>query len=772
MHGNLQLLPSARPHVPKSQPPPEGPESEAHELAQLLQLVWRQRALILLVTLLGTLAVAAVVWRLPASYRAEAVLLFAPAAEQVDPTRVGQPAEQPGDLRHLASEIELIRSRSLLARVVQDAGLLYDPGFNPVLGRTPGLLERLGLRAPPPPEALRLSRQRAATLATLRERLQVRPVGQSRALSLAVEAPTAAGAARVANAVARIYLARAQERAQADRAEATAWLDRRVDELRQRVQTTEAAVADFRIDSGLAERGPDSQAVRQRVAGLNQALAQARAEAATAQARLHQVRARAPGSDGNAQAAPPAANAPHPGLGAGAAPHAAGMPDTPAALPGALGDGLTSLAIQGLRQQQAELERQRAQLATRYGPRHPRLRAANAELLDLRLRIDDELARVVDRLDQDAELARQRETALREELQQVNAETGTLGRAQVKLAQLEREAAAERALFDTFLARLKETRITAGSPGSRAELITRAHPPGQPVAPNRPLLAGFGALAAAAAAFALALLRQALDRGVRSPEQLERITGLRVLAAVPRVRRDPAARVVAQPAGALAEALRGLYTALLLSDVDRPPRTVLITSALPGEGKTALACTLARVLARAGSRVLLIDADLRYPRVAESLKLPPVPGLGDLLTRQTTLTAALQRDPPPELGGRLTVLPAGRAGDPGRLLDSEALGALIAELRPQYDLVLVDAPPVLAVADPRTLAARVDTTLMAVRWSQTPRQSVERAVTLLRDAGAELAGAALVQVDARQHAREASGYGAGFNRRRRYYAGT
>ena len=776
MQGNLKLLPPSGPNTTGTRPAATDPEGDGNELAQLLRALWRQRGLICLVTLLGALAVTATVLRLPPSYRAEAVLLFAPAAAPADPTSSAAPVERPGDLRHLASEIERIRARGLLTRVVREAGLLYDPAFNPVLGRTPGPLERLGLRPPPPPETLRLSRQRAATLAVLRHSLTVQPVGRSRALSLRVTAADPGSAARVANAVAEVYLADARERAQRAREDATVWLDRRVDELRGRVQAAEAAVADFRIESGLADRGPDSPATRERVGELNRSLAQARVDAADAEARLQQVSARAAEPAARAAGVPvSAAPAPVPppagGDGAGGDGDQAAAPMAGLTTGSGLGRLLTSQLIQGLRRQEAELERSRAQLATRYGPRHPRLREANAELLDVRLLIDDEMARIAQGLHQEAALARERVSALEGQLQQVNAETGALGRAQVKLAQLEREAAAERALFDTFLARLKATRVGAQSPGSRAELITRAHPPVHPSAPNRPLLAGFGVLAAAALAVALALLREALDRGVRGPEQLERLTGLRVLASVPRVRRDPAGRVLAQPAGALAEALRGLHTALLLADLDRAPRTLLVTSALPGEGKTALACALARVLARAGRRVLLIDADLRYPQVAATLRLPGTPGLSDLLTRQCSRDAALQRDPAAGLDGRLTVLPAGRAGDPGRLLDSDRLRHLIAELGAGYDLVLVDAPPVLAVADPRTLASWVDATVLAVRWADTPRARVRRAAALLREAGAELAGAALVQVDPRLQAREASGAAGGYGRRRRYYAG-
>ena len=323
MHGNLQLLPPSGPNAAGPRSPAREFEADGNELAQLLRLMWRQRGLICLVTLLGAVAVTAAVLRLPPSYRAEAVLLFAPAPASADPTTNAAPAERPGDLRHLASEIERIRARGLLTRVVREAGLLYDPAFNPVLGRTPGPLERLGLRAPPS-ETLRLSRQRAATLAVLRQRLTVQPVGRSRALSLRVTAPDADSAARVANMVAEVYLADASERARRAREAATGWLDRRVDELRGRVQAAEAAVADFRIESGLADRGPDSTATRERVGELNRTLAQARVDAAAAQARVQQVTSRTPDtaapSAGTPDSAVSAAAVPRPGSGDGRSP--------------------------------------------------------------------------------------------------------------------------------------------------------------------------------------------------------------------------------------------------------------------------------------------------------------------------------------------------------------------------------------------------------------------------------------------------------------------
>lgn len=725
------------------------------ELALLLALLWRRKATILLVAILGTLAVGAVVMRLEPTYRAAAVLLFdetrpAPAPAAEDPP-VGRAPD-------LASKIEVMLSHSLLSDVVRRAGLLFVPEFNPALRPDRGVLHRVGLDLGAAQVAVPgFRRQRANTIASLRERLQVRPLGRSRALEIGVAAGDPAIAARVANTLAAVYLERAEAKARAERSETTAWLDARVADMRRRVQRAEARLADYRISSGLAERGRQARSLEANLKTLSQALVEARTEHARVQARLLSLQRLRRESRADAQGSgEEGADTPGPiGL------DTAGMDKI-----------LDSKELTDLRGQAAELARERAELAASHGFRHPRMLEATAKLADLRTRIQRTTDQAVKAVRMEAALTRRRVAALARELEHAQAETGDIGLAEVRLAQLEREAAAERAVFNSFLERLKTTRLSADAPGAPADLITPAEPPIRPDGPNRPLLAGFGLLAAFALGLALAVLAEALDRGARGLPQLERQTGRRGLALVPDSgRRRPLARaVVEKPLGAAAEAVRGLLTALLLSDLDRPPRTVMLTSARTGEGKTALACALARTAARGGRRVLLVDADLRRPGVTQALEMAEGSGLAELLAGTADASAAIRRDGASPHGAGLHVLAAGRAQHPGTLLESERFAALLGELGQGYDLVVIDAPPVLAVADARALARRVDATVLAVRWARTPMASVQHALKQLDDAGAEVAGLALTRVDLRRHALYGQGDGAGWRRRRGGYA--
>lgn len=706
------------------------------DLDQLLRLLWRRKALILAALLTGLGAAWLVVSAMPERYRATAVLLFAaPGAEAPERAGAGAPAAATGRL--LASEIEVLRSRGLLDAVVADQKLLFEPAFNPTLSAGSGLLQRLGLAAPPPAEAYRLSRQRARTRAALQSALQLGVVRNSRAVEIAVTATEPALAARVANAVASVYLARQRAQVRRQQAASTAWLDARVRELRTRVQAADRAVAEYRLSAGLLG-GALAGVEAQRIAELDVALLKAQQAETAARARLAQIETLRAGS------------------GAGVA---SDLPESP--------------LIRELMHEETALLRRRADLATTYGPQHPRMRTVAAELADLRGKIDDEVGRIVQLLRSEVAAARTRRADLARERAAAQNQAGRDSRAQVTLTQLEREAAAERALFDTFLARLKETGLADDPRARPAELISAAEPPLAPSAPNRPLLMALALMVSGTAGLALAFAAEALDRGLRGLGQLEAATGLPALALVPFVRtargETPSQAALSRPNSAYAEALRTLHTALALSG-GGPVRSVMLTSALPGEGKTMLACGLSRVLASGGQRVLLIDADLRHPRVAQELGLAPGPGLAELLRGGGELAGVLQSDPAPATGGRLRVLTAGRAEAGTGLYSAERLTSLVDRLATQFDLVLLDAPPVLAVADPRALAQRVDRTVLLVRWAATPRNTVEHAVRQLRASGVAPAGAVLTRVDLRRQAQYGTGDTGGFAAAGGYYA--
>lgn len=327
-----------------------------------------------------------------------------------------------------------------------------------------------------------------------------------------------------------------------------------------------------------------------------------------------------------------------------------------------------------------------------------------------------------------------------------------------RLETLEREAAVSRSLYQTFLERAKQTGeqmdlAASGLTPSDARLISPATTPAEPSFPNKSLILllalagglGFGLL--------LSALAEQLEHGFKSSEEVEEDLGLPVLALIPSLRSlgikgvAPEQLLTLKPASAYAESIRILRTALHLNETP-PAKTILFTSALPGEGKTTAVLSLARHAAEAGERVLVLDADSRRPRVHEALKMESGAGLSDVLLGRIPLEKAILALGPKGRG--LHVLPAGEANEIVNLLGSTQMAALLQRLAKLYSLILIDSPPTLPVADARLLAQFADQVVMVVKWNASRREVVAHAVKQFT--GVRVKGVVLNQVDIRRHA--------------------
>lgn len=407
------------------------------------------------------------------------------------------------------------------------------------------------------------------------------------------------------------------------------------------------------------------------------------------------------------------------------------------------GEALRSDLVKDLRTQETTLQRQLAELTSEYGERHPKLVSLRAELANLRRKLGGEL---------------------------------NLNAAQVRLRALEREAESNRILLGTYLARLKETSsqedIKIQQPDAR--VVSAAAVPVDPSFPKTWLILALVAAGSGFAGVLVAFAAEQLDSGLRSAEEMDRIEGLRSLGFSPRVAASDAAAdlvgyVLEYPRSAYAESLRTLLWSLQLTQSDSGPRRVLVTSAEPEEGKTSVAACLAAVQAKAGQRVLVVDADTRRPAVPHAFGLTAGSGLVEVLMEQANLDDVLIRDP--RTGVEL--LPAGAAPpDMPRWLQSPRMTSLLEELQARrYDLVIIDAPPVLVAVDSCVLAGLADATLLVVRWQTTRREAVQAAVRQLVNAGAQLAGGVLTFVDLDRYAPYGySGYGAYRNYIGSYYS--
>ena len=708
--------------APSRAPPATAPGEPA--LLDVLGLLWRHKMLILATMTLTMTLSALIVFQLTPRYTAEAQILIGTRTAKVVDVESVLEALRP-DRATVQNEVEVLASRSLAEAVVDELGLVESPEFNRRL-RPPSLLRdsphwlaqwlRAALSgddpttAPTPEEEARSARD--DTVTALSDALEIAPVRLSNVVSVAASSEDAELAATIVNTLSDVYLRQLLAEKFAATERAGGWLDERVRELREQVEQSERRVEDYRNAQGLTQTS-DSTLIEQQISEVNSQLIAARATTSEADAKLRQARELMQSEDG-IYTAPEVLAAP---------------------------------LIQSLRMQEASLVGEAAQMAQEYGPRHPRMINVNAELKDIRTEILDEVQRIVRSLENGLEVARTRERSLEAALEELTAQAERLTASQARLRVLEREAAANQALFDMFLARQMETGGQEDLFSADARILSRATTPNEQTWPN--VVAAMGISLVVSALLALLMVfvvEQVFNRGFRHSGQLE--AGLRVgsLGVVPMLadKEEDAliSHVLNNPMSAFSESLRMLHVGLLATrSDDSRPVSVLVTSSVANEGKTFLAIALARLIARSGRRTLLIDADLRHGQIAKRLALPDRTGLAHLLAGRAEITnPVIQRD---EESG-LDVLTAGKSLKVRTdIVRARQMAKILAEFKDRYELVIVDSPPVLLVSDALTLGQIVDDTVYCVLWADTPRQVAAAGVKQLLDAGARVAGGAL-----------------------------
>ena len=737
---------------PSASPPPIPGEVELHEV---LRKLWRRKGLIVGITVALTVVAALVIFQISKLYTAEAMVMINYRETQVVDVEAVV-SGLVGDVETIESEIEVIKSRGIAEKTIDALRLQESPEFNAAL-RPPsavsGLLDPRNwipanwlrvVGADSAPDGLSEEEEtegrRARIVDTFLGKLEVSSVGRSRVIRIAFASENPRTAAAVANQLADFYIVSQLEAKFEATERANEWLRGRLAELREAVKQSERAVEEFRQQSGLIQ-GKDATLKTQEISELNAQLVVEGIKRAEAEARLRQVERLLNGPDG-AQA---------------------------------VSKVLRSPLIQSLREQQAEVDRKAAELAQEFGQMHPMMISIRAEATDLRQNIAAEIERIVGGLRNEVDVARAREDTLTAALGRLREEVGQANNDEVTLRALEREAEASRALLETFLTRSKETGSQEGFQQADATVISRAAVPRSPSYPPRTLLLIAAVAGAGLLGLILALGVEMLDHGFRSMEQIEREMGVPPLGLVPevkglvRLRRRPDAHILEKPNSAYAEAIRSLHTGLMLSSGEQPPKTVLVASALPREGKTSIALSLVRLLASTGHRVVLVDCDLRQPSAHKTFGAASQPGLVEVLLGTKCLEEVLITDS--QSGARF--VPAGEPVlNPADLLGSPQMGRLLANLAEGHDLVILDSPPVLAVSDARVLSRMVDRTLFLVRWVDTRRERVIAGLRQLVGAGGKVAGVALTLVDVRRHARYGySDSGAYYGPLKKYYTG-
>lgn len=696
---------------------------------RLIRDFFKRRWKVILAVILATMtATLAFVLTVSPRYTATAEILLDPAGRKA----FGESILPDFSLEtaNVDSQISVLRSVNLLRHAVEKLDLAHDSTFGQppkphILTRIMNVLRSLdhfGAQSPPPDaDPAGLTAAELIAIGNLSEALEVQRYNRTYVLSVSITTDAPWRAARVANAVADVYIADQLAARYEGARRASAWLAERMEAISRQVRDSEQAVSDFRREHNLISASNEGKLTigEQQLSEMNAKLAELRTQTAEARAKYEQ---------------------------AAATLRAKGSMD-------AIPEVVRSPVIAQLRSQEAEVARREAELRSRYAGDNPQVANVVAEHAAIRRSIGFEAERIVANLKNDDDITQAREDSLKRSIDQASAANGLDDAVGVRLRELERINAANKAMYEYFQTRSKIAQEQSNFEQPEARLIS---PATDPVIPSFPKKTSAEALAMIVGALLGIVVAVALDlsnNGFLTAREIEDRLDLPVLGAAPalsaRARTvagkllDPAAYGAAKPLSRYAEAIRGARVGLQMESPDKPPKLVLVTSTAPREGKTTTAIALALSAQKAGVRVALVDADLRHPAVTSHFGLGGRPGLSDLLSGKASKDEIFL-----EING-LTIIPAGaKTTMPPDLLGSGLMRRYLSALRGQFDLVLIDAPPVAPVIDARLLAQLADKIVYVVRWRKSPREIVAQCVEAVRGEG-KVAGVLLNQIDER-----------------------
>ncbi len=671
---------------------PAWPEMRAPLAEQLLTLRRRWRVIFLTTALIPGFAFAGLSL-MPPRYTATGILLY-------DPAGAAPPGDNTTYLDNrdedaiVASQSAIVTSLPAARTLASQLDMNTDPEFNPALRRHPW---SGWFRAPKPSPG--------AVVQNVRQALSVSVLPNSRVLTISFTAADPALAAAAANLAMQLYLTQQRAQEYDDLAQAQSWIEDHATTLQAQLDDTETQLAKARAAAGVVT-GTQGTLTSETASRLAASLVDAKASLAAAQSRLASAAA------GDAAAA-----------------NAAIAPNL---LP--------------LRKEQADLSAQVQSLAGQYGGAYPDLLSARAQLAAITAEIDAETARELDAAKAEVAADQAQINTLSAALNTARSQSQTEDEETAPMRALEQRADANRAMLQAMTLQAGQLAQQSALTKPDARIISAAFPPATPSSPHRALVLAAASALGLCLGLLLAGLAEALDTSFRSGQHVRAETGLTCLALVPETKLPTNAPVDA-PFSLFAEQMRALRAGLVLTG---PAKVIAITAARPGEGKTTLTIALGRALAAAGMRVVAIDGDIRQPSFDPVFSSGGAVGLTDHLAGLAPLEDILQRD-------ALTTLQVIDGGTQGRdalsLFLSPALPALLDKLRERYEVVLLDVPPVFALAEARVLARVADATLLCIRWNSTPRRVVRAAVTMLQDANVNLTGAVLTRVNAAKHGR-------------------
>jgi succinoglycan biosynthesis transport protein ExoP len=541
--------------------------------------------------------------------------------------------------------------------------------------------------------------------------VQIIPVKGTRLVEIAYSAADPQYAALAANTLAREYVQQNLDLKLANTTNTISWLGEELGKQRQKVEAAERAMAEYQEGQNAMSLDDRQNIVIARLNSLNDAVTKAKTARLHKEASYRQL-GNLTGDSADADSYPLIAHNP---------------------------------TIQEIKQQLAQLNGEKAKMSLRYGPQHPEMERISRQVESSLARLRAETAKLLESIGNDYRAALAEEHNLSGSLEEQKRHAIDLNRKNITFSILQREAESERQVYNALLQQEKELRVVSNSRANNVQLMDDAEVPGSPYTPNHSRDWLMALVLGLALGVAVAYAVEYLDDSVKLPEDITRRLKLPLLGLIPAVAGSKPPVLTGAVPHDFGEAFRSLRTSLVFTNGSPGKRIIAVTSTQPLEGKTTTACNLAVALALGGSRVMLIDADMRRPGLHRSMGMRNEIGLSHILTGQTRLREAVQRT----TENNLFVITAGRVPpNPSELLSSERMFQLIANLASgPFDWVIIDTPPVLAVTDAVILAPSMSGLVFVIGAEMTRRAHAERAVQTLHHAQTNIIGAVLNRVD-------------------------
>lgn len=711
-NGAVELVPVAPPMASFELSP-----REPH-LYDYLLILRKHQWLILSFTLVVVTIVAIAIFRMQPIYVATARIEIDRENGNILPFQGADSYDYMVDTdNYIETQAKILTSETLALQTIRNSGLGSQPEFSGTSGPSEAVASGNLANQKQPPE-----------LAAFLGSLGVKRVPNSRLMDVSFESTDPQLAARIVNAHIATYVEQNYRSKYESTTQASDWLAGQLNDFKNKVQKSEDARIAYERQNQIWTLDDKQNMTTQRLADINKQYTEAQSERMQKESLYQFAKA------GNLDAVPQV-------------------------------QSNTALAdlMKKRRDESAEYDSALAQ----YGPNFPKVLRLKGQLKETDDNIEKEKQKVLDVLESDYREARQRETLLAQALDQAKAEANQMAEKMVEYNILKREAEANKALYEGLMTKMKETAITAGLRSSNIRIVDPAMVPTTPARPAKAKNILLAFLVGLVGGIGLALLREYLDNTVKTPDDIETLARLPSLAVVPQFatlngskRRgmfqsfstnghDKRIELVAQhlPKSQMSEAFRALRTSILLSQADHPPQVILVTSALPREGKTTAAANLAVTLAQLGDSTVLVDADLRKPGIGRLLNLGAgkYAGLSSYLAGVSSLD--LVSIPHPAIPNLVAIPTGPLPPNPADLLSSHKLADAITELRAKFKFIVLDSPPIMAATDAVILSVLADGVLLVVRSGETPKAAFTRTRDLLASVKCRVLGVVLNAVD-------------------------